>query len=353
MKKLLATAMFSAMIILPAAAVEQQPVKYELGNYSFSFDKQEETQSVELKSTENVVTPEIAPVNQSKVSKPVTLPAPPNGKPVVIDNVKPVAENDNAQVSKPVTLPAPPNGRPVVIDTNIKPVAENIDTQKQVVKQMKQEEQAKETLETIKNEPIETEQPTVAPTVEPQEQNVIEQKPQTPAITEPAVEPAQEPTVAPKKEFETNEEKYEIKTPLPQSSVTPSAEDLKLKTNLPPKTHTPMPTQKVLDETHSVTTGETPVKRVVQPTKAPAKEPQRPVVVEEENLGEITLTKDNQPAQNATNETNTVENADKSAVDNQKDGTKKEGQKVKEKKKLPVTFELQKMQYTGVESRQL
>lgn len=299
MKKLLATAMFSAMIILPATAVEQQPVKYELGNYSFSFDKQEETQNVELKGTENIVTPEFAPVNQS-------------------------------EVSKPVTIPAPTNEKPVVIDKNIKPVSESIDAQKQVVKEMKQEEQAKETLETIKNKPIEKE----------------------PAI-EPTVEPTQKPTVAPKKEFETNEEKYEIKTPLPQSSVMPSAEDLKLKTNLPPKTHTPMPTQKVLDETHSVTTGETPVKRVVQPTKAPAKEPQRPVVVEEENLGEITLTKDNKPTQNAANETNTVENADKSAVDNQKDSTKKEGQKVKEKKKLPVTFELQKMQYTGVESRQL
>lgn len=326
MKKLLATAMFSAMIILPATAVEQQPVKYELGNYSFSFDKQEETQNVELKGTENIVTPEFAPVKQS-------------------------------EVSKPVTIPAPTNEKPVVIDKNIKPVSESIDAQKQVVKEMKQEEQAKETLETIKNKPIEKEQPTAAPNVEPQEQNVIEQKSQTPAITEPAieptVEPTQKPTVAPKKEFETNEEKYEIKTPLPQSSVMPSAEDLKLKTNLPPKTHTPMPTQKVLDETHSVTTGETPVKRVVQPTKAPAKEPQRPVVVEEENLGEITLTKDNKPTQNAANETNTVENADKSAVDNQKDSTKKEGQKVKEKKKLPVTFELQKMQYTGVESRQL
>lgn len=326
MKKLLATAMFSAMIILPASAVEQQPVKYELGHYSFSFDKQEETQNVELKGTENVVTPEFAPVKQSGVSK-------------------------------PVTIPAPTNGKPVVIDKNIKPVSESIDTQKQVVKEMKQEEQAKETLETIKNKPIEKEQPTAAPNVEPQEQNVIKQKSQTPAITEPAieptVEPTQEPTVAPKKEFETNEEKYEIKTPLPQSSVMPSAEDLKLKTNLPPKTHTPMPTQKVLDETHSVTTGETPVKRVVQPTKAPAKEPQRPVVVEEEKLGEITLTKDNKPTQNAANETNTVENADKSTLDNQKDSTKKEGQKVKEKKKLPVTFELQKMQYTGVESRQL
>lgn len=325
MKKLLATAMFSAMIILPSAAVEQQPVKYELGNYSFSFDKQEETQSVELKSTENVVTPEIAPINQS-------------------------------EVSKPVTLPAPPNGKPVVIDKNIKPIAESIDTQKQVVKQIKQEEQAKETLETIKNEPVETKQPAIQ-TVEPQEQSVIEQKPQTPAVTEPAIEPTVEPKqelVAPQtKEFETNEEKYEIKTPLPQSSVTPSAEDLKLKTNLPPKTHTPMPTQKVLDETHSVTTGETPVKRVVQPTKAPAKEPQRSVVVEQENLGEITLTKDNQPTQNTTNEANTIENADKSAVDNQKNGAKKEEQKVKEKKKLPVTFELQKMQYTGVESRQL
>lgn len=295
MKKLLATAMVSAMIILPAAAAEQ-PAKYELGKYNFSFDK-EEVQNVEFKSTENAVAPQIAPINQSEPSKPEILPAMPNGKPVVTDN-------------------------------KIKPVSESIDTQKQVVKQIKQEEQATEEVEDSEQiTPIEPKKEVLEQTKEPQVIEPEEQKLQLP------------------------NDKEEIKTPLPQSSVTPSEEDLKLKTNLPPKTHTPMPNQKVLDETQSVTTGETPVKRVVQPTKAPAKEPQRVKYVEEKQLEEITLTQEEKAKETATPETQTVEKTDKANKTEQ--GAKQEEQKVKEKKKLPVTFELQKMQYTGVESRQL
>lgn len=303
MKKLLATAMVSAMIILPASA--QQPAKYELGNYNFSFDK-EEVQNVEFKSTETPVAPQVAPLTQS-------------------------------EPSKPVILPSLPNGKPVVVDEKIKPVAESIDAQKQVVKQIKQEEQ---TTEEVKG----TEQ--IAPT-EPKKE-LIEQTQNEQTQEEPQVAEPQE------QELQLPHDKEEIKTPLPQSSVTPSAEDLKLKTNLPPKTHTPMPNQKVLDETHSVTAGETPVKRVVQPTKAPAKEPQRPKYVEEEQLEEITLTQEEKAKESAATETqaadreNKVEKADKT-----EQGAKSEDQKVKEKKKLPFTFELQKMQYNGVESRQL
>lgn len=309
MKKLLATAMFSAMIILPVSAVEQQPVKYELGNYNFSFEKQEETQSVELKNTESAVEPEITPLTQSGES----------------------AES----ASTPKILPALPNEKPVVVDTKIKPVSESIDAQKQVVKQIKQEEQAKEELKSIQNQQIEEPHSEEAEKIQEETEN-------TNTLQE--------------QELQTNspEEKYEIKTPLPQSSVTPSEEDLKIKTNLPPKTHAPMPTQKVLDETHSVTNGELPVKRVVQPTKAPAKEPQRSKIVEEENLDEITLTKDNQTTENSENpEASAVNKTETSTAEEQKDGAKKEEQKVKEKKKLPFTFELQKMQYNGVDSRQL
>ena len=307
MKKLLTTALFSAMIVLPSFADHQQPAKYELGKYNFSFDVQEETQKIELKT----------PVQQ--------------------------AEQPN-QEHKPTVLPAKPT-KPVVIDNNIKPVSKSIDVQKEVVKQIKQEGQAE----------TETENET-AKTVCPAEVQPTEPNPMV--IQEPVNQELNKPSDMPeiKTPVPCEDDKDEVKTPVPQSSVMPSKLDFKLKTESQPKTHTPMPTQKVLDETHSpgLTNGEMPVKRVVQPTKPPAKEQPRPKVVEEETMEEITLTNDVKTENDKVEKsTQTVENTEKSKVDNSQDESKKEERKVKEKKKLPFSFELHQMQYNGVESRQL
>lgn len=296
MKKLLLTALFSAMIVLPSFADSQKPVKYELGNYNFSFDVKEEAQSVEPTQPSS----QIAPQQQDKAT----------------------------------ILPALMPAKPVVIDGNIKPIAESINAQKQVVKQIKEEEQAKEDAEETQEQTPQQEQKLIQ---EPVKQNVCEPS-ETPKIEAPVP---------------CEDNKEEVTTPVPQSSVMPSKENLQLKTNLQPKTHTPMPTQKVLDEEHSagLTNGETPVKRVIQPTKPPAKEQPRPKVVEEEKMDEITLTKDVKTETDSSAQS--VENSDTSKVNAQKNETKKEEQKVKEKKKLPFSFELHQMQYNGVESRQL
>lgn len=347
MKKLLTTALFSAMIVLPSFADNQQPAKYELGKYNFSFDVQEKTQKIEMK------TPVQQAEQPNQEHKPTVLPALMPAKPVVVDYNKPVSENTDAkkdvvnqvnQEHKPTILPAKPT-KPVVIDNNIKPVSKSIDAQKEVVKQIKQEEQAETETE---NETAKT----VCPVeVQPTEPNpmVIQER-----VNQELNKPSDMPEI--KTPVPCEDDKDEVKTPVPQSSVMPSKIDFKLKTESQPKTHTPMPTQKVLDETHSagLTNGETPVKRVVQPTKPPAKEQPRPKVVEEETMEEITLTNDVKTENDKVEKsTQTVENTEKSKVDNSQDESKKEEQKVKEKKKLPFSFELHQMQYNGVESRQL
>lgn len=290
MKKILTATIISALMTLPSfAADNQKPVKYEIGNYNFSFDTLEDKNQSEQEEIKDVSPQEKSQIEQAEEMSKVVLPE--------TSKVEPI------------------------IDEKIKPVAESINTQKQVVKQIKQEEQAKNDLkEIIKEQPSAIQ--------EKEEQKIIEQTECETQIPE-----------------EINNE--EIKTPIPQSSVTPKEENLKSKTNIQVKTHTPMPTQKVLDEEHSTVAGnETPVKRVVQPTKPPAKEPQRSKVVEEK-IEEITLTEIKQ-INNSDNENQSVNNSEK-----QTDKDKNTKQKTKEKKKLPFSFELQKMQYNGVDSRQL
>lgn len=301
MKKLLATALFSAMVILPSYSAEQKPVKYELGNYNFSFDKQEETQRIELKNTEKSTNSEDLPQS-------------------VIDD-------------KATILPMLKDEKPIG-DANIKPVSKNIEIQQQVVQQIKQEEQTSET------EKVEENQCPTAVQSSDKEQNSTE-------TAESAKEELCEPNDEQKTDAPCEEDNDEIKTPVPQSSVIPSKEDLK--TNVKP--HNPMPTQKALDEAHSsAVDGITPVKRVVQPTKPPAKEQPKAKISEDEILDEFTFKDDTESAEN---KVQTIQNSEKSVVDAQNDGAKKEEQKVKEKKKLPFTFELQKMQYSGADSRQL
>lgn len=297
MKKLLATALFSAMVILPSYSAEQESVKYELGEYNFSFDKQEEIQKTENNKPEKATIPQELPSLQDDKA-----------------TILPIVKEEKA-----------------VVDINIKPVSKSIEIQKQVVKQIKEEEQTEkaESEEEISNSQSEIPQLK-------QEQNSI-------------IEPDNLKTIPDYSE----ENKDEIQTPVPQSSVMPSKDDLKLKTNVKP--HTPMPTQKVLDESHATSSEDlTPVKRVVQPTKPPAKEPQKPKITEEDFMDEFTLKGDEKTdAVKADTKNQTVENSEQSTVEKTNDVGKKEEQKVKEKKKLPFSFELQKMQYSGADSRQL
>lgn len=297
MKKLLATALFSAMVILPSYSAEQESVKYELGEYNFSFDKQEEIQKTEENAPE-------------KASIPQELPSLQNDRATIL----PIVKEEKA-----------------VVDINIKPVSKSIEIQKQVVKQIKEEEQTEktETDEEISNSP------SVNHPLQQEQNSIIE-----PDSSKPT------PNYSEKN-------KDEIQTPVPQSSVMPSKDDLKLKTNVKP--HSPMPTQKVLDESNATSSEDlTPVKRVVQPTKPPAKESQKPKITEEDFMDEFTLKGDEKTDDvKANTESQTVENSEPSTIEKTNDVGKKEEQKVKEKKKLPFSFELQKMQYNGADSRQL
>ncbi len=293
MKRILTATIISALITLPSFAADtQKPVKYEIGNYNFSFDISEEKseQEQEQKEVKNV------PTQETSTSKQLS--------PLDSVNFSGIQKEEKVNAEK------------------IKPVAESINTQKQVVRQIKQEEQAKKDLKEITKE----EKPS-----EIQEQNTKEGKEQTDCKTESS------------KEIDNEE----VKTPIPQSSVTPNFKELK--TKIPVKTHTPMPTQKVLDELQStVVNNATPAKRVVQPTKPPAKEPQHSKVVKEEQIEEITLTE--------IKKIDNGENGSSTAVSNtetQTEKSKNTDKKPKEKKKLPFSFELQKMQYNGVDSRQL
>lgn len=298
MKKLLVTALFSAMVILPSYSAGQESEKYELGKYNFSFDKQDEIQKTDADKTENGVIPQ-------------EMPSPQDDKATIL----PIIKDEKA-----------------IVDLNIKPVSKSIEIQKQVVKQIKEEEQ-KENIET--DEEINQSPSAIQPLKQEQNSSIIE--------------PNSLQTVPDYSE----DNKEEIKTLVPQSSVIPSKDDLKLKTNAKP--HSPMPTQKVLDATNTASPENlTPVKRVVQPTKPPAKEPQKPKIIEEDILNEFTLKDDLKSDSVKTDtETQSAENPEQTSIESKNEGTQKEEQKVKEKKKLPFSFELQKMQYNGADSRQL
>jgi hypothetical protein len=253
MNKIVLSIIVFTVILLPVYADNTNPTKYEIGKYNFSFEKEE-----------------------------------------TIENKQPIEEKIKEKE---------------VIQENITPISDNLDKQKEIIKQIKAEEKTQSvTKEREIQEPIKT-------------QDLLQNGKQI------------------------DDEHTKIKTPVPKT-IQDKQNNRIDNPKLPSKTHLPMPKQTDIEKTQESNTNQ--IKRVNQPTKKPAPKNEKKITSTEVMLEEVPENQDYIEQKRAEEIKNKAEKEIKANV--QQDKTDKNK---KDKKKLPFSIELHQMQYSGAAVRSL